>query len=685
MADGGVLRSPRIALVDLDAVSAARVAGLVRRELTAWQVPLEVYGPPDEPRGLDEIAGAWAPAATAARYANGGDVTVLVGTAVAADGDAHLSGPILALATRTSTPAFLVADEDTLTRGLLDRVERHRHCCGGSIAGVIVTGSDPAGAAPAFSAAAGKLIVAGRLGAAAPDLGLDLRSLVLTGNEAPTLVRATREPAEPGAGGIRPRPAGSRRRGLTLMVQGTHSSAGKTFMVAGLARLLADAGYRVAPFKGQNMSNNARIVAGGEIGVAQYVQAVAARCAPDVRMNPVLLKPRRGGMDVIAAGTHRPELRTVPWRLRKPLLWPVVDAALQDLRAEYDLVLIEGAGSPAEPHLYHNDIVNMRVARAADSRVLLVADASRGGAIAHCHGTWGLLPDTDRGQLSAWVFNRFFREGNAALLRPGISELERTTGVPSLGVVPEMTQTLPAEDLYGAARDSGGEGRKIAILRYPQISNFDEFAVLDRTPGVRVCWAEKPADLLDAEIVVLPGSKHVAADLDWLRARELDRAIAGFAASGGRLLGICGGLQMLGGAIRDPHRVEGDAAGLGLLPVETTFHRDKVQRHTEVEISGLSGAWSVLNGLRVPGYEIRHGATRPTGADVDRGDRPGLVFGHGNVLGVYLHGLFEHPDAMGAVLEMPVDAWQQVDRILDDISDHLRSHLDGRLLDRLLS
>jgi adenosylcobyric acid synthase len=446
-----------------------------------------------------------------------------------------------------------------------------------------------------------------------------------------------------------------------LMVQGTTSWAGKSLLTTALARLFARRGIRVAPFKAQNMSNNARVVDGGEIGVAQYLQARAARVQPDVRMNPVLVKPEADARSqVVLLGRPDLELSREPWRRRPPALWPVIEAAFASLAAEFELLVIEGAGSPAEINLRSTDLANMRVARLADAVVLLVADIERGGAFAHLYGTWALLEPAERARIHGFVLNRF--RGDAALLHPGPALLQERTHIPTIAVVPRIRHGLPDED--GAATAGAVSGLPtVAIVRYPTASNLDEFKALEQIANVR--WASRPGELGGAELVILPGSKHVAADLAWLRAQGFDAALRACP----RLLGICGGLQLLGDALTDAGGVDGSAGGLGLLPVRTRFDAHKAARHTTARFGALASPWSALSGLEVSGYEIRHGRT--AGASV-LGD--GLAFVHGSVLGVYLHGLFEQPDFAAALLGRAPE--HDLDACLDDLADAVEPHLD---------
>jgi adenosylcobyric acid synthase len=482
------------------------------------------------------------------------------------------------------------------------------------------------------------------------------------------------------------------------MVLGTSSGAGKSWLATALCRFYARQGLRVAPFKAQNMSNNARAVAGGEIGSAQYFQALAARATPEVRMNPVLLKPERDTeSQVVLLGEVDEALSNMPWRERSGQVWPVVAASLAALRAEHDVVVIEGAGSPAEINLMESDIVNLRVAREGDARCLLVTDIDRGGAFAHLYGTWALLPEADRTLLRGFVLNRF--RGDAALLVPGPDRLQALTGVPTMATLPMWwDHGLPEEDGVGGVQprrfDGRGWGdagaRTIAILAWPRISNVDEFQPLRNLPGVRLVWAREPADLQGVDWIILPGSKQTSADLAWLRARGLDREIARHAGEGGAVLGICGGLQMLGEALVDPHGIDGNAPGLGLLPLVTVFERGKTVRRTEVSFADTRGPWAPLAGLSVTGYEIRHGrsAQHPAMAAAAPVLPDGLGWreGTGHVMGVYLHGLFESPAVLqalfGAGTSTPVPT---LDSVFDGLADFAAAHFAPGALEGLIA
>lgn len=475
------------------------------------------------------------------------------------------------------------------------------------------------------------------------------------------------------------------------MVLGTTSGAGKSWLATALCRWAARQGLRVAPFKAQNMSNNARVVAGldggeGEIGSAQYFQALAARVAPDVRMNPVLLKPESDTRSqYVLLGQVDEALTRTPWRERGALAWPRVTAALDALRREHDVVVIEGAGSPAEINLADSDHVNLRVARHADARCLLVTDIDRGGAFAHLYGTWALIPEADRARLDGFVLNRF--RGDAALLAPGPEQLRELTGVPTVATLPMWWHHgLPEEDgLHDLRAHAPGPVRlTVAVVAYPRMSNLDEFQPLSNIPGVRLVWARTPAEVAAADWIILPGSKHTSADLQWLRAQGLDAAVAAHAARGAPVLGVCGGLQMLGEALVDDQAIDGNGPGLGLLPLVTRFERAKTVRRREIAFGEVHGPWSMLSGVQWQGYEIHHGRTV---------SHPAMAPGHavlpddlgwqnpaGNVLGLYLHGLFESPAVLQALFGAQVPT---LDTVFDGLADFVDRHFQPGVLPAL--
>lgn len=459
------------------------------------------------------------------------------------------------------------------------------------------------------------------------------------------------------------------------MVAGTSSGAGKSLIATGLCASLHRRGMRVAPFKAQNMSNNARAVSGGEIGSAQYFQAVAAGVEPRTDHNPVLLKPESDiASQVVVNGAVDWELSRTPWWERAPRLWAAMTGAFDRVAADVDVVVVEGAGSPAEINLADVDLVNFRMARYADAEVLLVCDIDRGGAFAHLYGTWALLEPHDRDRIRGFVLNKF--RGDARLLEPGPAQLEALTGVPTVGVVPMVDHGLPDED--GAApnpRSAGG--RRVRVVRGPAASNLDEWWPLLQVSEFR--WATCPADLSDADLIIIPGSKAVAVDLDWIRSTGMDGAIAAAHERRTPMVAVCGGAQILGDRIDDPHGVEGSADGLGLVPATTVLGAEKLVRRTSARFaSGLEAPWASLAGQRVDGYEIRFGRTdfrAPATAALP----DGLGFACGNILAVYLHGLAELPGVVNALTGgRPANS---IDDVCNGLADLVDETIDmGRVL-----
>ena len=416
------------------------------------------------------------------------------------------------------------------------------------------------------------------------------------------------------------------------MVMGCTSDAGKSLLTTALCRHFADRGLRVAPFKAQNMSTNAAVTSDGlEIGRAQYVQALAARIPPDVRMNPVLLKPdAETHSKVIVLGRYDEVTTALPWLERRSRLWPIVQSALHGLIEEFDQVVIEGAGSPAEINLRDSDIVNMSVALECGADVYLVADIDRGGAFAHLLGTWQFLEPAERALIRGFVLNKF--RGDPALLGNATERLEERTGIQTVAVVPMRRHALPEEDAFHHRGEPIAGRINVALLLFPYASNLDEFDPLIHTPGVSVTPIGSRASLADYDAIILPGSTNTAASLRHLRAEGLADAVVRAAEAGTAILGVCGGLQMLGRELRDPTTLEGgDIVGLGLLDVTTTLAAEKVTRQISIDWDGGS----------IDGYEIHHGRTEP-GELVEPWLPDGLGWRQGNVVGVYAHGLLDN-------------------------------------------
>lgn len=476
-----------------------------------------------------------------------------------------------------------------------------------------------------------------------------------------------------------------------LMVQGTSSGVGKSLLTAALCRIFASAGYRVAPFKSQNMSLNAAVTAeGGEIGRAQAAQAEAAGIAPSVDHNPILLKPEGDDRSqVIVMGRAVATVSFREYGRMLPGLVPTVAACLERLRRAHDVVVIEGAGSPAEINLAAMDIVNMRIARMAEAPVLLVGDIDRGGVFAAFVGTLALLDAADRARVAGFIVNKF--RGDLSLLSPGLDDLTCRTSVAVLGVVPYISERLmPAEDSLdldgqefpsvrrkgawgpvagphvqtGAYAPVAGPHVQIAVVRLPRIANFDDFEPLAREPGVRVRFVQEPVQLARADLIVVPGTKSTVADLRWLRERGFAEVVSAAAAAGRPVLGICGGFQMLGACVRDPGHVESQedsVPGLGLLPAVTTFLGRKTTVQVRARVSAAAGFLAGAAGVTLAAYEIHAGRTERGGAppvfdSVERGgamteDGEGAVNPRGNVVGTYLHGLFSSGALRRAMLK----------------------------------
>ena len=489
-----------------------------------------------------------------------------------------------------------------------------------------------------------------------------------------------------------------------LMIQGTASGVGKSLLTTALCRLFARAGYRVAPFKAQNMALNAAVTSdGAEIGRAQAAQAEAAGVEPTADMNPILLKPEGDDRSqLVVRGVAQGSVTFREYRERQPALFPIVAESLERVRAGFDLVLIEGAGSPAEINLRDADLVNMAIARLADAPVILVGDIDRGGVFAALVGTLALLDQADRARVRGVVINKF--RGDPTILTPGIDELAAMTGVPVLGVLPYFHDRLvPAEDsldLDDRARP-GSALIDIAVVRLPRISNFDDFEPLAAEPGVAIRFVTMARDLAGADLVIVPGSKTTAADLQWLIDSGLAAAIQRMAAERTPVLGICGGFQMLGRTLLDPEHVESPIArmdGLGLLPVVTTFAGRKTTRRVRAYIDDAAPPLlAAAAGGQTNGYEIHAGVTDVAGAAqpfriVARGgaacdDADGAVSADGTVLGTYIHGLFEDAAVRRAVLThlamrrgvAPDPRWGRGDRAsqrYDRLADLVVAHLD---------
>lgn len=480
----------------------------------------------------------------------------------------------------------------------------------------------------------------------------------------------------------------------TIMLQGTGSDVGKTVLVAGLCRLMANRGLNVAPFKPQNMSNNAAVSDdGGEIGRAQWLQSLAARIPSSVHMNPVLLKPQSDtGSQIVVQGRVAGHARGRDYQTLKPKLMDAVLESFARVGAGRDLVVVEGAGSPAEINLRAGDIANMGFATRADVPVVLVGDIDRGGVIASLVGTHAILQDEDRAMIRGYLVNKF--RGDVSLFDEGIAAVGRFTGWPCFGVVPWLKSAgrLPAEDsvvLERLAR-GGDKALKIAVPMLSRIANFDDLDPLAAEPDIDLVFV-RPGERLppDAGLVVIPGSKATIADLADLRHQGWERDLQVHLRRGGHVIGICGGYQMLGTRVTDPHGIEGhvrEIEGLGLLAVETEMAPEKTVRN--------SIARSAVYDVPLEGYEIHLGKT--SGADCIRpvafidGRPDGAVSADGKVSGTYLHGLFGSDSYRAALLRSfgikggNENYRQSVDRALDDVASELETFLDPAFLDGLM-
>lgn len=484
-----------------------------------------------------------------------------------------------------------------------------------------------------------------------------------------------------------------------LAILGTGSDVGKTTIVAGLCRLLADAGVAVAPFKAQNMALNSFVTRdGGEIGRAQALQAAAARVRPEVAMNPVLLKPTGERVSqVIVMGRVVETMSVREYYATKGALLPVVEEALADLRSRFEVVLMEGAGSTAEINLLEHDITNIRLARRAGLPAVLVGDIDRGGVFAALYGTVALLPKDLASGLGGFIINKF--RGDPTLLTSGIEQLEALTERSCFGVLPYRFETAidgeDSMDLGAPTRAERENGLEVAVVALPRISNYTDVDPLRFEPDLSVRWVNHPGQLGSPDLVVIPGTKATVEDLGWLRKSGLADALQRYRSDGGHVLGICGGYQMLGSVIRDAvESGAGEVPGLGWLPVQTDFHPDKVVRQCA----------GVALGHTVSGYQIHHGRVRPVDSaavwvevDDERGREPeGVSDASGRIFGTTMHGIFEGDAFRGAFLSRIASERGRCyspsltpyalrrERYIDDLAAALRVHLDLDGLWRLM-
>ncbi|MCY3568560.1 MAG: cobyric acid synthase [Chloroflexi bacterium] len=488
-----------------------------------------------------------------------------------------------------------------------------------------------------------------------------------------------------------------------VMVQGTSSHAGKSILAAALCRIFAQEGYQVAPFKAQNMSLNSFVTPdGGEIGRSQAVQAAAAMVEPRVEMNPVLLKPEaEARSQVVVLGRPQARKSAREYYELKQQLWPTVTLALDTLRREFDIVVIEGAGSPAEINLKQHDIVNMRVARYADSPVLLVGDIDRGGVFAQIVGTMVLLEPEERALVTGHVINKF--RGDPSLLTSGLHLLEEHTGAPAIGVLPYYFDIhVPEEDSLGLEVGSLSTEETlvdVAVMRLPHIANFDDFDPLRHEPGVRVRYVRRLEEFGDPDLVLIPGSKTTVEDLEWLRTQGLADRIVNARRAEVPVIGICAGFQMLGRKLHDPGGFESSRTvtrGLDMLPTSTTFHAEKVTHQVSARVRAGRGMLGRCDGAALTGYEIHMGVAAQeshagpfqveTRSGRVAGSSDGALDDDGLTLGTYMHGLFHNRALRRSVLQFAAErkgislpqgnADLDLNEEYDKLAALVREHLD---------
>lgn len=497
------------------------------------------------------------------------------------------------------------------------------------------------------------------------------------------------------------------KKAKAIMVQGTMSSAGKSFLAAGLCRIFHQDGYRVAPFKSQNMALNSYITRDGfEMGRAQVMQAEAAGVEPSVLMNPILLKPTNDmGSQVIVNGEVLGNMNAADYFRYKKKLIPDIMKAYDTLAAENDIIVIEGAGSPAEINLKTEDIVNMGMAAMAHAPVLLAGDIDRGGVFASLYGTVALLEPEEKRRIRGVIINKF--RGDVEILKPGLAMLEELTGVPVVGVVPYLRLDLDDEDSLAPrlAREQMAEGKllDVAVIRLPRISNFTDFNALEQRETIGLRYVKSADELGNPDLILLPGTKNTMGDLAWLRQNGLEALIQRQAAGGTPVIGICGGYQMLGETLSDPDGLEegGEMRGIGLLPGKTIFENQKVRTRVTGSVLKLSGFFESLSGSRFEGYEIHMGRTRLTGGEpFGELSNGGTVTSDGaacgNVMGSYVHGLFDEGDLAVRLEELllkkkgissvghAVSYAEHKEKQYDLLADALRKSLDMNEIYRIV-
>ena len=498
-----------------------------------------------------------------------------------------------------------------------------------------------------------------------------------------------------------------------IMIQGTMSNAGKSLITAGLCRIFRQDGYRVAPFKAQNMALNSFITKEGlEMGRAQVVQAEAAGIEPSVLMNPVLLKPTNDtSSQVIVGGEVYSNMSAQEYYRRKREIVPEIMKAYEQLDSQYDIIVLEGAGSPAEINLKENDIVNMYMAKLAKAPVLLAGDIDRGGVFASLAGTMMLFDDSERAMVKGILINKF--RGDKTILQPGLDMLEEIVHVPTLGVIPYLHVDIDDEDsLTERFHKKGSVGLiDIVVIRLPRISNFTDFNVLECVPGVTLRYVSSAHDLKNPDLIILPGTKNTMEDLLWMRQNGLEALVLKHASAGKPVFGVCGGYQMLGVELSDPYGVEagGTIAGMGLLPAKTIFEKEKTRTQIKGRfLEGMSGILAGLSRVELEGYEIHMGQTEVLD---DRGGKLALLeeisgqpaaeavgMCRGNIYGSYIHGIFDKEDVAKTLVSalyrakglddselsgMDVKAYKE--QQYDLLAQGIRENIDMDLLYRILN
>ncbi|MFA0814184.1 MAG: cobyric acid synthase [Anaerofustis sp.] len=492
----------------------------------------------------------------------------------------------------------------------------------------------------------------------------------------------------------------------SIMIQGTTSNAGKSLITAGLCRILKQDGYKVAPFKSQNMALNSFITKDGlEMGRAQVMQAEAAGIEPNVCMNPILLKPTNDtGSQVILNGEVMGNMGAAEYYTHKQELIPHIMKAYETLAAQYDIIVLEGAGSPAEINLRDADIVNMGMAKLVDAPVLIAGDIDRGGVFASLAGTMMLLTEEERTRVKGLIVNKF--RGDVNILKPGLDMLEDITKRPVAGVIPYMHLDVDDEDSLSERLEKKTVTNviDIAIMRIPRLSNFTDFNALEYIPGVSLRYVQNPKELKNPDLIILPGTKNTMADLKWLRESGLEALIIRHASQGKPVFGVCGGYQMLGKSLSDPHGVEegGQMAGIGLLPIDTIFEQQKTRTQVCGHLMRAEGIFSDLSGCEFEGYEIHMGISKPTEAlepfaqitsVSGKAESKADGYNKGNVYGTYIHGIFDREEVAKALViglckakgidydaVKAVDIKTYKDSQYDKLAQTMRENLDMQMI-----